>query len=98
MDRRCFLAAASVLAGHTLLTCRDLAAQATQAISGTSSTDSEADRAATVRYHAMNNLYFLEAAMKGQYPNAFVGETPYDMSITATRSASSKTQATGTES
>ena len=42
-------------------------------------TESEADRAATARYHAMNNLYFLEAAMKGEYPRAFVGETPYEL-------------------
>src|SRR5277367_3168456 len=42
-------------------------------------TDSEADKAATVRYHAMNNLYFLEAAMKGEYPKAFVGEAPFEL-------------------
>jgi beta-glucosidase len=41
-------------------------------------TNSEADRAAAARYHAMNNVFFLEAAMKGQYPKAFVGEPPYD--------------------
>lgn len=41
-------------------------------------TDSEADRAATARYHAMNNVYFLEAAIHGRYPKAFVGETPYE--------------------
>ena len=41
-------------------------------------TDTEADRAAAARYHAMNNVFFLEAAMKGQYPKAFVGEPPYD--------------------
>jgi beta-glucosidase len=41
-------------------------------------TDSEADHAATARYHAMNNLYFLEMAMHGRYPKAFVVETPYD--------------------
>ena len=40
-------------------------------------TDSEADRAAAARYHAMNNVYFLEAAIHGTYPKAFVGETPY---------------------
>lgn len=40
-------------------------------------TDSEADRAATARYWAMNNLYFLNPAMYGEYPKAFVGETPY---------------------
>ena len=42
-------------------------------------TDSEADVEATARYHAMNNLYFLEAAMKGGYPKAFVGETPFEL-------------------
>jgi beta-glucosidase len=41
-------------------------------------TDSEADRAATERYHAMNNIYFLEAALHGRYPKAFVGEIPYE--------------------
>src|ERR1700759_5422000 len=41
-------------------------------------TDSEEDRAAAARYHAMNNVFFLEAAMKGRYPDAFVGEPPYN--------------------
>ena len=41
-------------------------------------TDSEADRAATARYHAMNNTYFLNCAVHGEYPKAFVGETPYE--------------------
>jgi beta-glucosidase len=41
-------------------------------------TDSEADRAATARYNAMNNLYFLNTAMRGEYPQAFVGGTPYE--------------------
>lgn len=41
-------------------------------------TDSEADRAATARYNAMNNLYFLNTAMHGEYPKAFVGGTPYE--------------------
>src|SRR5271168_4704067 len=41
-------------------------------------TRSEADRAATARYHAMNNLYFLNPAMHGEYPKAFVGATPYE--------------------
>lgn len=41
-------------------------------------TNSDADRAAAARYHAMNNVFFLEAAMKGRYPNAFVGEPPYE--------------------
>src|SRR3954453_15209106 len=42
-------------------------------------TDSEADRAAAPRYHAMNNVFFLEAAMKGRYPKAFVGEPPLEL-------------------
>jgi beta-glucosidase len=41
-------------------------------------TDSEADVAATARYHAMNNLYFLNPAMHGEYPKAFLGATPYE--------------------
>lgn len=41
-------------------------------------TNSEVDRAATARYWAMNNLYFSNTAMKGEYPKAFVGETPYE--------------------
>jgi beta-glucosidase len=41
-------------------------------------TDSAADRAAADRYHAMNNVFFLEAAMHGRYPKAFVGEPPYE--------------------
>ncbi|MGA8618131.1 MAG: GH1 family beta-glucosidase [Candidatus Sulfotelmatobacter sp.] len=41
-------------------------------------TSSEADRAAAVRYHAMNNVYFLETAIHGRYPKAFVVETPYE--------------------
>jgi beta-glucosidase len=41
-------------------------------------TDSDADRAATERYHAMNNLYFLNTAIRGEYPKAFVGPTPYE--------------------
>ena len=39
---------------------------------------SEADVAATARYHAMNNTFFLHAALKGEYPKAFAGEPPYE--------------------
>ena len=39
-------------------------------------TPSAADQAATARYHAMNNVFFLHAAMTGEYPKAFVGEVP----------------------
>ena len=42
-------------------------------------TGSEEDRAATARYHAMNNLFFLETVMRGKYPNPFIGEFPYDI-------------------
>jgi beta-glucosidase len=41
-------------------------------------TNSEADIAATARYHAMNNTFFLHAALKGEYPKAFAGEPPYE--------------------
>lgn len=41
-------------------------------------TDTPADRAAAARYHAMNNVYFLEAAMNGRYPKAFVRDIPYE--------------------
>ena len=41
-------------------------------------TSSEADRAAVARYNAMNNEYFLTTAMRGEYPQAFVGEIPYE--------------------
>ena len=43
-----------------------------------SKTQSEADKAATARYRAMNNLFFLETAIREKYPNAFVGEIPHD--------------------
>ncbi len=39
-------------------------------------TPSAADQAATARYHAMNNVFFLHAAMTGAYPEAFVGDMP----------------------
>jgi len=42
-------------------------------------TDSEADRAAAERYHAFNNVYFLETALYGRYPDAFVVPTPYEL-------------------
>ena len=41
-------------------------------------TDSEADHAAAERFHALRNVYFLHAAMHGDYPKAFAGETPYE--------------------
>jgi beta-glucosidase len=44
---------------------------------GVPATDSAADRAATDRFHAINNVFFLYTAMHGEYPKAFVGEPPY---------------------
>jgi beta-glucosidase len=44
-------------------------------------TDREADRAAADRFPAMNNVYFLETAIHGRYPKAFVGETPYETMV-----------------
>ena len=41
-------------------------------------TEGAEDRAAADRYHAFNNLYFLETAMHGRYPNAFVVPMPYE--------------------
>lgn len=40
-------------------------------------TGSEADRRVTERFHAFHNLYFIEPAIHGRYPEAFAGETPY---------------------
>jgi beta-glucosidase len=42
-------------------------------------TETEADRAATERFHALRNVFFLHPAMHGAYPpKAFVGEPPYE--------------------
>ena len=41
-------------------------------------TNSAQDRAAADRYHAMNNVFFLEATMTGKYPKAFAGDIPYE--------------------
>jgi beta-glucosidase len=41
-------------------------------------TDTEADRAAMVRYNAMNNYFFLNTAIHGEHPKAFVGEVPFE--------------------
>ena len=44
-------------------------------------TDSAADRAAAARFHAFHNLYFLDPAMRGEYPAAFDGEACSDASL-----------------
>lgn len=41
--------------------------------------NSEADLAAAERFNAKTNLFFLDTAMRGEYPQAFVGEPPYDL-------------------
>ena len=40
--------------------------------------DSEADRAAAERWHALVNLWYLETALRGRYPDAFVGGPPLE--------------------
>jgi len=40
--------------------------------------DSEADRAAAERWHAFVNLWYLEPALQGRYPQAFVGGAPLE--------------------
>lgn len=40
--------------------------------------DREADRAAAERWHAMMNVWFLEPALRGRYPEAFPSGTPYE--------------------
>jgi beta-glucosidase len=44
---------------------------------GAPKTDSAEDLAAAERYNAHNNIWFLDTALKGHYPKAFVGEMPY---------------------
>jgi beta-glucosidase len=41
-------------------------------------TDSEADRRASERFHALHNTLFLHATKHGAYPDAFPGEIPYE--------------------
>ena len=38
-------------------------------------TDSDDDRAAAARYHAMNNVFFLEAAMTWPLPQSLRGRS-----------------------
>jgi len=40
-------------------------------------TNSEADRQAAERFHALHNVFFLHAARHGDYPKAFPGGVPY---------------------
>ena len=42
-------------------------------------TESAADKAAAERFHAVNNVFFVETALKGRYPDAFVGPPPFEV-------------------
>ncbi len=42
-------------------------------------TNSAEDKAAADRAHAMGNIWFVNPALKGEYPKAFMGENPYDV-------------------
>ena len=42
-------------------------------------TESAGDKAAAERAHALGNIWFVNPALKGEYPKAFVGENPYDV-------------------
>jgi len=42
-------------------------------------TSSADDKAAAERAHALGNVWFVEPALKGAYPKAFLGENPYDV-------------------
>ena len=83
-DPALFLRAAHTIALAQSQSLRALKANSSKASVGSaygmapaySKTPSEADRAATARYHAMNNVFFLHAAMTGTYPKAFVSDTP----------------------
>jgi beta-glucosidase len=85
-DYKLFLRAAHTIGLAQSQGLRALKAASSQATVGSAygmapaypKTDSERDRAATARYHAMNNIFFLNAAMTGEYPKAFVGEMPYE--------------------
>jgi beta-glucosidase len=78
-------------AAHTLSLAQSKAHRALKAVSAQATvgsaygmapayprTNSAEDIAATARYHAMNNVFFLHAAMTGEYPKAFAGEVPYE--------------------
>jgi beta-glucosidase len=46
---------------------------------GEPETRSEADKAATARFHAVNNVWFLNTALRGKYADGFVGGNPYEI-------------------
>jgi beta-glucosidase len=86
-DMRLFLKAAHTVNLAQAKAFRAIKAAASKATVGNAygtepvypKTDSEADRAAADRFHALNNVFFLHTAMHGEYPpNAFDGEPPYE--------------------
>lgn len=46
---------------------------------GAPASGSDEDKQAAARYHAYNNIWFVDTALKGRYPEAFVGGNPYDI-------------------
>ncbi len=46
---------------------------------GAPATDSAADKAAAKRFHAINNIFFLETALHGKYPDAFESQEPFEI-------------------
>jgi len=46
---------------------------------GEPATGSQADEAATARFHALNNVWFLNPALRGKYPQAFAGRNVEEM-------------------
>jgi beta-glucosidase len=85
-DYRLFLRATHVISLAQSQALRALKAASSKATVGSAygmapaypKTQSTEDIAATARYHAMNNVFFLHAAMHGEYPKAFVGEVPLE--------------------
>lgn len=46
---------------------------------GQPATDSAADKAAAARFNAINNVFFLDTALYGRYPDAFVSPMPFKL-------------------
>ena len=46
--------------------------------STTPATDSQEDKDAAARFHAINNVWFLHPAMRGEYPKAFLSGVPHE--------------------
>ena len=47
---------------------------------GAPASDSAADKAAAERFHAINNIFFLDTALKGKYPDPFEGnKEPFEI-------------------